>query len=149
MVSKCYTTASFSLLVEGEATDRFWNGRRLRQGDPLSPTLFILILEKLSQSLHPSEKNGDLDTYVMGGARLVKHLLFANDILCFSKANHKSITSILKIIMDFTNFYGLHINNEKSSQLTSLYLMKDQLFALFNFRIGQLLFKYLGLSVVG
>lgn len=66
MVSKCFTTATFSLLVEGKAIDQFCSGRGLCQGDPLSPTLFILVMGNPSQSFHLAERNGDLDTYYRG-----------------------------------------------------------------------------------
>lgn len=69
MVSKCFTSASFSLLVEGEATDQFSNGRGLREGGPISSTLFILVLENLSQSFHQAKRNGELDTYNIGGTK--------------------------------------------------------------------------------
>lgn len=67
MILKCISTTSFSLLVEGEATDRFTSGRGLWQGDPLSPLIFNLLMENLSQGFHSVQRRGLLDTFKVAG----------------------------------------------------------------------------------
>jgi hypothetical protein len=51
----CVNSASFVVLVNGEATEFFRSGRGLCQGCPLSPLLFILVMESLSLLLKTSQ----------------------------------------------------------------------------------------------
>lgn len=69
----------------------FKSSRGLRQGDPLSPGLFLLAEEVLSRVLRKIFEDGSLGFYRGGRSFLpVSHLLFADDTLIFLNAN-KSI----------------------------------------------------------
>lgn len=59
-VVECVTTVSFSVLVNGAKRISFKPHRGLRQGDPLSPYLFILVLDVLSKLIDRSVHNGKL-----------------------------------------------------------------------------------------
>lgn len=52
MVTRSFSTMSFSILIEGKAIEQFASGHGLKQGTPLSLILFNLMLENLSQNLH-------------------------------------------------------------------------------------------------
>eukprot|EP00253_Pinus_taeda_P009717 PITA_09717 len=52
------TSASFSILVNGSPSDIFIPSRGLRQGDPLSPFLFILMMEELGRSINHAKEMG-------------------------------------------------------------------------------------------
>ena len=57
-VKACVTTVHFSVLVNGSPTGFFGSSRGLRQGDPLSPLLFLLIMEVLSRIPKKTEDGG-------------------------------------------------------------------------------------------
>jgi hypothetical protein len=83
----CVSSATIVVLVNGEATPFFLNERRLQQGCPLSPVLFILAMEGLS-ILHRSNQ---LVGKIIGikVSRLVKvlHLFFVDDILIATRVD--------------------------------------------------------------
>lgn len=79
------------MLLNGTPTGFFKSSKELRQGDPLSPYLFLMVLEALSK-LMDNVIRGDLFTPCKMGGKvgdgvLVSHLLFAYDTLIFYKAN--------------------------------------------------------------
>ncbi|GKD90093.1 RNA-directed DNA polymerase, eukaryota, reverse transcriptase zinc-binding domain protein [Tanacetum coccineum] len=79
-ISGCLSSAKTSVLVNGSPTDEFHLHRGLRQGDPLSPFLFIMIME----GLHVAVEDAILAGYFRGvtvGSQNISHLRFADDVL--------------------------------------------------------------------
>ena len=83
----CISTASFSVLVNGSPTGFFRSSRGLRQGDPLSPYLFVLGMEALSSLINRAVRGSFVSGCRIGGRGgvgiQVTHLLFADDTLVF------------------------------------------------------------------
>jgi hypothetical protein len=77
------TTASFSVLVNGETSPFFHSGRGLRQGFPLSPLLFILAMEGLSLLLKNSQSEGKISGVKVSRVVWILHLLFVDDVLIY------------------------------------------------------------------
>ena len=79
----CISTVRFSVIVNGSPTGFFDSSRGLRQGDPLSPLLFLLIMEMLSHMLRRSVERGFIKGFQVGRDRhssvSVSHLLYADD----------------------------------------------------------------------
>ena len=82
LMMMCVTTVSYSVLINGEPKGRIVPTRGLRQGDPISPYLFLLCAEGLSAMLRKVEY-GEIPRgiVVCRQAPLVSHLLFADDCM--------------------------------------------------------------------
>lgn len=115
LIMDCITTASFSILVEGHSTNKFSRCRGLRQRDPLSLLLFNMVLEVLSLEFHIAEWKGEFDTFIIKGMKSITHLIFADDLLVFTKANRKSLYMVKRIPDKFAAFSGLVTNHDKSA----------------------------------
>ena len=83
----CISTVKFSVLINGSPSDFFGSSRGLRQGDPLSPLLFDIVMEALSRMLDVAASAGQFSSFSMGSTAgssvMVSHLLFADDTLIF------------------------------------------------------------------
>ena len=77
----------FSILINGSPKDFFGSSRGLRQGDPLSPLLFAIVMEALSCLLDGAVLAGHISSFTVGTRSntplMVTHLLFADDTLIF------------------------------------------------------------------
>jgi hypothetical protein len=112
----CISTSSFSILLNGSPFGHFTLERGLRQGDPLSPFLFILGSEVLSRLLFKEESLGNIKGLKISRNNLaINHLLFADDLLIFGKANLKEASSIKTCLQKYCLWSGQTINNGKSS----------------------------------
>jgi hypothetical protein len=78
-------------LVNGSPAGFFGSSRGLRQGDPLSPLLFLLMMEILSKMLKQAEGCGFIRGFKVNGTRseevCVSHLLYADDTMLTCDAN--------------------------------------------------------------
>ena len=114
----CISTVHFSVLVNGEAAGFFPITRGLRQGDPLSPLLFIFVMETLSRLIIKAIKVGFLEGIHFNGSRSddmrVSHLLFADDTLIFFKPEFSQLVYLRCILVLFEVMSGLKINLSKS-----------------------------------
>ena len=92
----CISTASFSMLVNGTSTGFFQSSRGLRQGDPLSPYLFVIVMEVFSCFLKRAVDGGFLlGCRVKGRSEegvQISHLLFVDDTLVFFQASQDQLT---------------------------------------------------------
>ena len=87
----CISTARFSILINGSPEGFFGSTCGIRQGDPLSPLLFVIIMEALSRMMSKAIEEGLLLGFQVGAlgndSLCLSHLLFADDTLIFSDGN--------------------------------------------------------------
>nr|GMC66691.1 uncharacterized protein LOC109173576 [Ipomoea batatas] len=87
LIMLCVSTVRYKVMVNGILTDYIIPSRGLRQGDPLSPYLFILCAEGLSHLLTKASQDGRVSPCVVArGAPGISHLFFADDSLLFFKS---------------------------------------------------------------
>ena len=114
----CISTATLSVLFNGSPTGFFRSSRVLRQGDPLSPYLFMIGMEALSGMLKHVVEGNFISGYKFegrdGGELIISHLLYADDTILLRDAKPEQLMYLSWILMWFEAFYGLRINLSKS-----------------------------------
>lgn len=111
----CVTSSSLSLIWNGKRLPTFAPTRGLRQGDPLSPYLFVLCMEKLSLAINEAVQDKKwLPVRISRNGPSFSHLLFADDVLLFSKARCSQARVIEDIFYRFGQHSGLKVNPSKS-----------------------------------
>ncbi|GJV92190.1 RNA-directed DNA polymerase, eukaryota, reverse transcriptase zinc-binding domain protein [Tanacetum coccineum] len=109
----CVSTTKFSININGEREGYFSDGRGLRQGDPMSPYLFTLIMEVFSLILERNIDRNNEFKYHHGCKNLkITHLCFADDLLvfCHGGGGIKSVSTIKEALEEFSNYSGLKAN---------------------------------------
>ena len=104
-----YTDISSCVLNNGFKTDLFQVRRGVRQGDPLSPLLFILAIEMLATQI----RQDDNIHGVMVKNEEIEWTLFADDMTCFLN-DLNSYLQLCKLLEDFYKYSDLRINNDKT-----------------------------------
>lgn len=108
------------MLINGSPHGFFRPSRGLRQGDPLSPFLSILGSEVLSRMLEQEERQGSIHSVkVSWAAPFISHLLFADDLLIFSRANVQEANQILIVLEEYSQWLGQRVNLAKSALFCS------------------------------
>ena len=107
-----YENVSSCVLNNGFSTGPFSLGRGVRQGDPLSPYLFIIALEVLAIRI----RNDNTIQGFKFGEENVKLNLFGDDMTCFL-SDKGSYISLFRLLEDFGECSGLKVNHEKTEAL--------------------------------
>ena len=118
-IMSCVSLISFEVVVNGGKSLGFKPGRGLRQGDPLSPYLFILGQEVLSRLIEHDlrlKNVAGIKTSISG--LTITHAIYADDIVLFSKASKKDskkdAESLVKSLEKYCRWSSQAINRSKS-----------------------------------
>lgn len=107
------STPVMLVMLNGTPFKAFNPTRGLRQGDPLSPFLFILATEGLGRQVKARLANEQLKGLRICGNELpITHQQFVDDVMFYGQASLKEAQHILKIIFGFTKASRTEINNE-------------------------------------
>ncbi|XP_047261967.1 uncharacterized mitochondrial protein AtMg01250-like, partial [Capsicum annuum] len=115
MVMSGVTTTKFSIKVNGVGHGFFEGRRGLRQGGPMSPLLFVLVMEYLSRTLRKMSELPDFRFHPMCKKTKLTHLVFADDLMIFCKGTASSVSRVMEALDHFSKVTGLEANNDKSN----------------------------------
>jgi len=98
--------------VNGSPTYEFPLQRGLRQGDPLSPFLFLLVAEGLNVLMHSVVENNLYKGYGVGTSNsvVVSHLQFADDTLLIGEKSWANVRALRAVLTLFADMSGLKVN---------------------------------------
>ncbi|KAM0963513.1 hypothetical protein EV1_022375 [Malus domestica] len=114
-IKECISSTSFSIIINGTPTGYILPKRGLRQGDPLSPYLFLLCTEGLFMLIRNGLERGAINGYRVSPAGTpITHLFFADDSVLFGKATAEEALGFLDILKNYASGSGQELNLSKS-----------------------------------
>ena len=152
LIMHCVTSVNYSFVINGRVKGAVRPSRGLRQGDPLSPYLFILVADAFSRMLLTAVQEKRIH-----GAKAsrsgpeISHLLFADDSLLFARANRQECLEVVDLFNKYEEASGQKINYDKSEVSFSRGVnteQKEELMRLLHMRQVDRHEKYLGIPTV-
>ena len=113
----CISTVNFAVLVNGTPTSFFNASRGIRQGCPLSPLLFILVIEGLSLMIKDARDNGLIRGIKFSPSLTLTHLLFVDDVILLGSGTILDWLAFESLLDCFCKASGMCINADKSCLL--------------------------------
>uniref|UniRef100_A0A803Q328 Reverse transcriptase domain-containing protein n=1 Tax=Cannabis sativa TaxID=3483 RepID=A0A803Q328_CANSA len=153
LIMACVSTATFSISLNQQVLGSVKPTRGIRQGDPLSPYLFLLCSEGLSSLINSKSQQRQPRSHALGikiarRAPTISHLFFADDSLLFSSASVKAATTIQGILCDYSRASGQLVNYTKSGLYFSPNTtpeLQHEIATLLGIPVRETMDKYLGL----
>ncbi|CAL1413585.1 unnamed protein product [Linum trigynum] len=148
-IKECLISASFSVMMNGTPSGYFSPSRGLRQGDPLSPLLFVLCTEGFAALLQRAIADKKLaGIKVAPRAPRLSHLFFADDSYLFLRGNLQECENLIEVLNEYEELSGQRVNLAKSAVCFSRNIVQqDQEFLAAVLGVGAVGVhdKYLGL----
>ncbi|OMO83955.1 reverse transcriptase [Corchorus olitorius] len=152
LIMHIVSSNTFSLLWNGQQLPFFSSSRGIRQGDPLSPYLFILCLEKLGHLIDEEVRlNRWKSLQITQRGPSLSHVCFADDLVLFGEASFTQLDLMMKVLNDFCEASGEKVSLAKSKLLVSSDISHPIAMALSNhcgIALTEDFGKYLGVTVV-
>ncbi|GKB80140.1 RNA-directed DNA polymerase, eukaryota, partial [Tanacetum coccineum] len=150
-IQSCLKSSRGSIIVNGSPTEEFQFYKGLKQGDPLSPFLFILVMESLHISFQRVVDAGMFRGIALGPALQLSHMFYADDAVFVGQWSDANIDTIVNVLDCFHRASGIRINMNKS-KLIGISVEEDKVVITAS-KIGCLIlktpFSYLGSKVGG
>ena len=151
LIMSYVSTVSTSIVVNGGASDLILPSRGLRQGDPISPYIFIICMDFLVQLIEEKcSTNKWKPVRANRSGVAFSHLFFANDLILFAKANPKNCAAIREVLDLFCSKSSQSVNGAKSMVYFSPNVDRDSredFCAILGFQSTPNLGKYLGIPI--
>ncbi|KAL6205027.1 hypothetical protein ACLB2K_022292 [Fragaria x ananassa] len=150
-IKSCISSPKFSVCVNGELAGFFASRRGLRQGDPLSPYLFVIAMEVLSLCIQRRINCSPCFRYHWRCDQLnLSHLCFADDLLMFCNGDENSVRTLHDAFSNFESLSSLKANVSESK----IFLAgvdgnsSDSVLQVTNFSLGTCPVRYLGIPLI-
>lgn len=149
-IMECITSPIFFALINRSPTGFFQSNRGLRQRNPISSYLFCLAMQVFSCLIENEVERGTITLIPKCKCINLSHLIFADDLMIFSKTDANSLNSIENVLQKFSMLSRLHVNRGKSSQIFTGVSMQDRdnLVGITGFSVGHLPMKCLGVPLI-
>ncbi|GLT46105.1 hypothetical protein SLA2020_198880 [Shorea laevis] len=126
MIMTCICTTSTTISINGSLSDEFYPSRGIRQGDPISPYIFILCMEYLSFLIEQKCNLGEWKPLKASrNGPFFSHILFADDVLLFGKAKISTTLAMKEVLDNFCSCSGQSINTQNPKILFSPNVTED------------------------
>lgn len=146
---ECVTIPQYSIAINGGIHRKFKGKRESRQGDPISPLIFVICMEYFTIIKREVGNNEVFQFHTKCKNLRLNHLCFADDMLIFSKGEFNSVLLMLRGLKSFSMTSGLTTNASKSNIYAAN--MEGQVITdlceLTEYSNGKLPFRYLGVPV--
>ncbi|WOL18968.1 hypothetical protein Cni_G27765 [Canna indica] len=145
-IHACLSSARFSYSINGQKSTSFSSAKGVRQGDPLSPYIFIIMQDLLSRILNNSIENGSVKGFKYKSL-VISHLAFADDILISIKGNAQNCRKVMEAISLYCSLTDQKINTAKFEiffPINCQAKVKEVVTKLLGFKEGSYPMKYLG-----
>ncbi|XP_042038362.1 uncharacterized protein LOC121784263 [Salvia splendens] len=150
MIRRCISSCWFSVLVNGSPAGFFQSTRGLRQGDPLSPSLFVLAADYLSRSLDRLvDSHPDMAYRAVRSSPTISHLSYADDIIIFTRAHREAVERLTHCLDHYFAVSGQMVNRGKSHFFLHprFESWADTVAEVGGFQMGSFPFTYLGVPI--
>lgn len=149
VIMVCLSSTHYSIMLNGKPSDTIYPRRGLRQGDPMSPLLFVIGMEYLSRILMVIGTYKDFRYHPRCRKMQLNHMSFADDLMMFCRGDLVSTQLLCKGLNSFAATSGLCANLSKSSIYLAGIPKEHKLMIAqeVNLPLGSLPFRCLGIPV--
>ncbi|XP_057739631.1 uncharacterized protein LOC130956618 [Arachis stenosperma] len=137
-------------MVNGAPSKPFKMERGLRQGNMLSPFLFVLVVDVLNRMIGEAVRNRRIATLLVGRDNIeLSYLQFADDTILFCPLEEETVRNYRRLLRCFEVMFGLSINFDKSSLIlvNCSQELVDRMCQLLGCQAASLSVKYLGIEL--